>query len=178
MVTDIGQGHPDYEAMLIGNYIMGGGPLSSRIADRVRKQDGLSYTAATQFRGDLQDPRGQYMMFCISNPKNTEKVVTTVREEVDRMLSSGVTGEELNKAKESFLTNRQGGRSRDGRLAGELLQNLRTGRTMDFQKASDEKISILSKEQVDAVLKKVIDPERLLIVTAGDFSKVQDVDEK
>ena len=178
MVTDIGQGHPNYEAMLIGNYIMGGGPLSSRIADRVRKQDGLSYTAATQFRGDLQDPRGQYMMFCISNPKNTEKVVTTVREEVDRMLSSGVTGEELNKAKESFLTNRQGGRSRDGRLAGELLQNLRTGRTMDFQKASDEKISSLSKEQVDAVLKKVIDPERLLIVTAGDFSKVQDVDEK
>ena len=87
-------------------------------------------------------------------------------------------GEELNKAKESFLTNRQGGRSRDGRLAGELLQNLRTGRTMDFQKASDEKISSLSKEQVDAVLKKVIDPERLLIVTAGDFSKVQDVDEK
>ena len=34
---EIGDQHPDYEAMLIGDYIMGGGPLSSRIADRVRK---------------------------------------------------------------------------------------------------------------------------------------------
>ncbi|MFK7770254.1 MAG: M16 family metallopeptidase [Mariniblastus sp.] len=178
VMTDIGDEHPNYEAMLIGNYIMGGGPLSSRIADRVRKQDGLSYTAMTRFSGESLDERGQYMMFCISNPKNTEKVVSTVREEVDRMISSGVTGEELDKAKESYLTNRQGGRSRDSRLAGELLSNLRTGRTMDFQKASDAKISSLSKEQVDAALKQVINPDRLLIITAGDFSKGETTTDK
>jgi zinc protease len=163
--------NPDYEAMVVGNYIMGGGPLSSRIADRVRKQDGLSYTAMTRFQADSEDERGMYMMFCISNPMNTEKVVGTVREEVDRMLDSGVTGEELSKAKESFLTNRQGGRAQDGTLAGELLSNLKTGRTMEFQKSSDEKISLLTKEQVDDALRKVIDPDRLLIITAGDFSK-------
>ena len=170
-MSEIGDDHPDYEAVIIGNYIMGGGPLSSRIADRVRKQDGLSYTAMTRFRGDSEDDRGTYMMFCISNPTNTEKVVSTVREEVDRMIASGVTGEELSKAKESYLTNRKGGRANDGRIASELLTNLKTGRTMDFQQASDEKIATLNKEQVDAALKKVIDPERLVIVTAGDFSK-------
>ena len=171
VMSEIGDDHPDYEAMIIGNYIMGGGPLSSRIADRVRKQDGLSYTAMTRFSGDSEDDRGTYMMFCISNPTNTEKVVSTVREEVDRMIASGVTGEELSKAKESYLTNRKGGRANDGRIASELLTNLKTGRTMEFQQASDEKIATLSKEQVDATLKKVIDPERLVIITAGDFSK-------
>lgn len=165
--------HPDYEAMTIGNYIMGGGPLSSRIADRVRKQDGLSYTAMTRFQADSQDDRGVYFMFCISNPMNTEKVVSTVREEVDRMLASGVTGDELSKAKESFLTNRQGGRASDSKLAGELLSNLKTGRTMDFQQSSDEKISTLTKEQVDAAMRKVIDLDRLTIITAGDFSKTE-----
>ncbi len=169
--TEIGEGHPDYEAMLIGNYIMGGGPLSSRIADRVRKRDGLSYTAMTRFQGDEEDDRGTYMMFCISNPANTEKVVETVREEVDRMLDSGVTGDELDKAKESYLINRRGARARDSQLAGELLSNMKTGRTMEFQEASDEKISTLTKDQVDAALKKVVDPKRLLIITAGDFSK-------
>lgn len=173
IMTKMRDDDPDYEAMVIGNYIMGGGPLSSRIADRVRKQDGLSYTAATQFRADSEDELGTYTMFCISNPMNTEKVVATVQEEVDRMLDSGVTGEELAKAKESYLTNRKGGRARDGRLAGELLSNLKTGRTMEFQQLSDEKISLLTKERVDAVLRKVIDPKRLLIVTAGDFSKVE-----
>ena len=171
--SDINENHQDYEAMLIGNYIMGGGPLSSRIADRVRKQDGLSYTAMTRFQADDQDERGMYMMFCISNPMNTEKVVETVREEVDRMLESGVTGDELQKAKESFLINRRGGRARDGQLASELLSNMKTGRTMEFQNASDDRISTLTKEQVDAAMKKVIDPDRLLIITAGDFNKAK-----
>ncbi|MDG1873817.1 MAG: pitrilysin family protein [Mariniblastus sp.] len=171
LTNKIGQDHPQYEAMEIGNYIMGGGPLSSRIADRVRKQDGLSYTAMTRFMADAEDDRGMYMMFCISNPMNTEKVVSTVKEEVDRMLSSGVTGEELDKAKESFLTNRKGGRARDGRIAGDLLTNMKTGRTMEFQSLSDKKISQLTKEQVDAAIRATIKPERLVIVTAGDFSK-------
>ena len=173
LVTKVNESHPDYEAMEIGNYIMGGGPLSSRIADRVRKQDGLSYTAVTRFRADAQDERGHYMMFCISNPTNTEKVVETVREEVDRMLSNGVTMDELEKAKESFLTNRQGARARDSQIASDLLTNMKTGRTMDFHAQSDQRISQLTKEQVDAALKSVIDPDRLVIITAGDFSKAE-----
>lgn len=164
---------PDYEAMLVGNYIMGGGPLSSRIADRVRKKDGLSYTAMTRFQADSEDERGMYMMFCISNPSNTEKVVETVAEEVDRMLSSGVTGEELEKAKESYLNNRKGNRAKDRVLAGQLLSNLKTGRTMEFQSNSDEKIESLSKDRVDQALKRLIKPEKLVIVTAGDFSKTE-----
>ncbi len=165
---------PDYEAMLIGNYIMGGGPLSSRIADRVRKKDGLSYTAMTQFMADSEDERGMFMTFCISNPTNTEKVVETVAEEVDRMLSSGVTGEELDKAKESYLNNRKGGRAQDRRLASSLLSNLKTGRTMDFQSTSDGKIEALSKDRVDAALRRLIVPEKLVIITAGDFKKVDE----
>ncbi len=170
---------PDYEALLIGNYIMGGGPLSSRLADRVRKKEGLSYTAMSRFNADSIDERGMYMMFMISNPANTERVVETVAEEVDRMLDSGVTGEELDNAKESYLKNRRGSRANDARLAGLLLSNLETGRSLDFQQASDEKIETLSKDQVDSALKKMIDLERLLIVTAGDFESVQkDSDDK
>ena len=44
---------------------------------------------------------------------------------------------------------------------------------MEFQNASDEKISTLTKEQVDAAMKKVIAPDRLLIITAGDFKKAK-----
>lgn len=166
---EIGDEHPAYEAMLIGNYIMGGGPLSSRIADRVRKKDGLSYTAVTQFVGSSEDDRGMFFMFCISKPSNTEKVVETVAEEVDLMRSEGVMPEELAKAKESFLQNRQGGRAQESRIARDLISNLRNGRTMKFQQVSDEKIAGLTKDQVDAALRRVMDPEKMVIVTAGDF---------
>ena len=132
----------------------------------------------TQFNADSEDDRGLYLTFCISNPVNTEKVVSTVQEEVDRMLESGVTGDELDRAKESYLNNRQGSRARESNIASELLSNLRNNRTMAFQQSSDERIAGLSKEQVDAALRKVIDPKRMVIITAGDFSKAETQDEQ
>lgn len=161
----------DYEPMLVGNYILGGGPLASRLADRVRKQDGLSYGVGSQFMADAQDPRGMFMMFAISNPRNTEKVVATIDEELTRFVESGVTGEELEKAKASFLKTRQGRRAQDRGLARMLLNNLINDRTMDYQKESDLRISELSKEQVDNAYKQYLKKENLVIITAGDFEE-------
>jgi len=171
---EIGDQHPDYEAMLIGDYIMGGGPLSSRIADRVRKKDGLSYTAMSRFSGSSENPVGTFFIFCISKPTNTPKVIAAVTEEVDRMRESGVTAEELSKAKESYLKNRQGGRANDRKIASELISNLRLGRTMEFQRASDDKIAGLDKPAVDAALRRVMDLSKMVEVKAGDFTQQDD----
>ncbi len=38
---------PDHPALLIGNYLLGGGPLSSRLANRVRQSEGLSYAVGS-----------------------------------------------------------------------------------------------------------------------------------
>ena len=176
--TDVGDENPDYEAMLIGDYIMGGGPLSSRIADRVRKQDGLSYTAMSRFAGGSENQIGTFFIFCISKPTNTQKVIAAVNEEVDRMRDSGVTADELAKAKESYLKNRQGGRASDRKIASELISNLRLGRTMEFQRASDDRIASLDKPAVDAALRKVMDLSKMVEIKAGDFSKQDEDAEK
>ncbi len=46
---------PDYPALVVGNFILGGGGLSSRIADRLRQKGGLSYTAMSIFAGSPID---------------------------------------------------------------------------------------------------------------------------
>ncbi len=171
---EAGDQDPDYEAMLIGDYIMGGGPLSSRIADRVRKQDGLSYTAMSRFRGSSENPVGTFFIFCISKPTNTQKVIAAVTEEVDRMRDSGVTADELIKAKESYLKNRQGGRASDSKIASELISNLRLDRTMDFQRASDDKIAQLDKPAVDAALRRIMDLNKMVKISAGDFTQKEE----
>ena len=160
---------PDYEPMLIANYILGSGGLSSRLADRVRKKEGLSYTVMSQFNAGTQDDRGLFMMFAISNPDNTEKVVATIDEEVQRLLDSGVTGDELQRAQESWLKSREGNRAEDDRLAAMLRQQLELGRTMQFVADREDRVRSLTREQVDAALRRVIEKDRLIIVTAGDF---------
>lgn len=166
----------NYEAMLIGNYILGGGPLSSRLADRVRKKEGLSYGVGSQFQADAQDKSGGFVVFAISNPDNTEKVVTTVGEELQRIIESGVEAKEMRKARKSYLRTRKGRRANDNSLAGRLRENLELGRTMAFYGEGDDRIEALTKEQVEAAIKKLVTPEKMIIVTAGDFEREKKAD--
>lgn len=164
----------DYEALLVGNYVLGGGPLSSRLADRVRKKEGLSYTVGSQYRADTFDDQAVFTIFAISNPQNTEKVATTIIEEIARLLNEGIEEEEFNKAKESYLTNRKGGRADDRRLARTMRKNLQAGRTMAFYGESDQQMESLTKEQVETALKKFVEVDKLVIITAGDFASLKE----
>ena len=163
--------NPDYEALLIGNYVLGGGPLSSRLADRVRKKDGLSYTVGSQFRAESIDEQATFSIYAISNPDNTEKVATTIAEVIQKYFDDGIEDEELAKAMDSYLTKRKGGRADDRRLAGLLRKNLEVGRDMSFFSQSDQTMADLTKDKVEAAMKSFLDMEEMVIVTAGDFEK-------
>ena len=170
--TPLKDSDPDYPDMVAGNYILGGGALSSRIADRLRQKGGLSYTAMSMFSADPFDPHAALMILAIYNPINVEKVVTGVDEEVHRLLRDGVKPDELDKAKTGFLQQLQiHARRDDPVLASLIAENLYVGRTMRFQAEFEQKIKELKPEAVNAALRKHIDPKRLSVVTAGDFKK-------
>ena len=64
-----------YPALVIGNYVFGGsGGLSSRLGDRVRQKEGLSYGIGSGVRSSAVDPRTSFYIFAIVNPKNVEKL--------------------------------------------------------------------------------------------------------
>ena len=115
--TPLKDSDPDYPALVAGNYILGGGALSSRIADRLRQKGGLSYTAMSMFAADPFEPHAALMILAIYNPINVDKVVTGVDEEVDRLLRDGVKPDELDKAKTGYLQQQQIMRADDSTLA-------------------------------------------------------------
>jgi len=160
---------PDYPALVAGNYILGGGSLSSRIADRLRQKGGLSYTAAANFAASPLDPSANLRIMAIYNPVNVAKVVSGVDEEVARILRDGVTAEELKRAKDGYLKQLEVSRTNDNLLASSLAENLFIGRTMQFDADLEAKIKALTVEDVNAALRKYIHPEQLSVVTAGDF---------
>jgi zinc protease len=171
LAAPIKDSDPDYPALVAGNFILGGGSLSSRIADRLRQKGGLSYSAASIFSADPLDARGALMIFAIYNPINVEKVITGVREEVERILRDGATPDELTRSKAGYLQQQRVLRSEDAALAAILADDLYVGRTMKFQAELERKIRELTPDAVNAALRKYIDPSRLTVVTAGDFKK-------
>ncbi|MEX0677650.1 MAG: pitrilysin family protein [Pirellulales bacterium] len=160
----------DYPAIVIGNYVFGGGALSSRLGDRVRQKEGLSYGVGSAVSSDALDARSSLTIYAICNPKNMEKVNTAINEELTKLLADGVTAAELARAKQGYLQQQQVARTNDAALAGMLSQNLFVDRTMAFYGELENRISALSPEQVLEALRKYVDPKRLVVVDAGDFA--------
>jgi zinc protease len=162
---------PDYPALVIGNFIFGGGSLSSRLGDRVRQKEGLSYGVGSSFTAGAEDKLGRLTINAICNPGNIGKVESAVLEELERLLKDGVTGDELGKAKQAWLQSRELSRSSDFFITDRLERGLRLDQTLNYDAELEKKVAALAPDDVHAALKKHLDPKRLVIVIAGDFAK-------
>jgi zinc protease len=161
----------DYPALLMGNYILGSGALSSRLGNRIRQQEGLSYSVSSSLNVSSWDERASLNIMAICNPRNISRVEKAAREELERLLRDGVSAEELANAKQGYLQSQKVARSTDPALVG-MLSNLRhLGRTMAFQAEVEDKIQALTPDQVQAAMNRHIDPKKLIVVTAGDFKE-------
>ena len=160
---------PDYPPLLMGNYLLGSGALSSRLGTRVRQQEGLSYSIGSSLTVSSFDQRAGLTITAICNPQNIRRVEKAVQEELERLLRDGVTKEELDQGRQGYLQAQKVDRSSDSALLGILANLSHVGRTMAFQDELEKKIQALTPEQIAAALRKHIDPKKLVIVTAGDF---------
>ncbi len=162
--------HPQYGAMLIANYILGGSALSSRLGDRVRQQEGLSYGIGSGLTSHPIDDRASITIFAISNPTNGTKLAEVIREEIARLFEAGITSEELESAKSGYLQSLQVDRTSDGGLAQQLTQHLFAKRTMKYQSMLEQRIRELTVEDVNAAIRSIIRPNEWVSAIAGDLS--------
>jgi zinc protease len=162
---------PDYPAALIGNYVLGGGGLSSRLADRLRQKDGLSYGSGSMFTADAEDENATLRVFAIFNPGNLAKVEAGIKEEFARLLKDGVTPAELEKAQKGYLQQMKIARTSDAGLSATLARYLYLGRTLQFDAYRERNIQALTLEAVNNAVKKYLDPKNMTSIVAGDFKE-------
>lgn len=170
---------PDYPTLEIADYLFGGSSLSSRLANRVRQKEGLSYGVVSSLNVSAFDPRAGFSILAICNPANIDKVETAVKEELDKLLADGVTAEELDRAKQGYLQSQKVRRTSDAGLSATLAELSYKGRTMKFIADLEQKINNLTPDQVAAAVRKHLHPQDLIIVKAGDFkTKSSDADNR
>ena len=162
---------PDFAAMSMGNYLLGGAPLASRLSNRVRGEKGLSYGVGSFFLADSTDKAGMVQIFAITNPANMQKVDLTIAEEIGKFLKEGVSLEELDSGKKGFIDSMKVQRTSDAGLAGQLANGLFVGRKFDYYTELEKKIESLSPSEIQKAYQKLLDPKKLTIIQAGDFEK-------
>ncbi|WP_424004300.1 M16 family metallopeptidase [Maribacter sp. IgM3_T14_3] len=169
---NISDSHEDYAALEIASSILGGGFLNSRIADRLRQKDGVSYGAGAGFQGDgnKDDQNSQMYLYAIYAPENFDKVQLGFKEEIARFIKDGITEEELTNAINGWIQSKNVSRAKDNELSSLINNNIFYNRTLDFQKSIEDNVSKLTVSKVNAAIKKYIGPyEKWSVVNAGDF---------
>jgi zinc protease len=161
----------DYPALRLGNFIFGGGTLSSRLGNRIRQKEGLSYGVTSALTASPRDPNASFIVTASTNPVNIDRVEKAVAEELKEFLANGPSPEELADAKKAYLEAQKVGRTGDAALAGQIATNLQIGRTFAHTRETEKRIAALTPGEVKEAFGNYIDPKKLIIIRAGDFKK-------
>jgi zinc protease len=167
---NLGETDPDYPAMLLANTMIGNG-AQSRLFQRIREKEGLSYAVQSEFVAGSTYRYGQFLGIAICNPQNIAKVESAFKDEMGKIVNQGFTVEEVATAKKAFLEERQVNRSQDPTLVRMLQRDAQFGWTMAHDAEIDQKIAALTADDVNAAVKRQLDLASISYFKGGDFKK-------
>lgn len=159
----------DYPALYLANYLLGDSE-TSRLWNRIRVRDGLSYTVRSNLDVSSHEPAGHWTIYAITAPGNTARVQRAVSEELARALHGGFTAEEVRQGIAALLNRRKLRLAQDGVLAGTWIDYMRLGRNYTRWSDMDKKLAALTAPQVNAALRAVLKPSEFSTAIAGDTS--------
>jgi zinc protease len=161
---------PDYAAMLMADYMFGGG-ITARLPDRVRNREGYSYSVSSSFTAPVEGDAAVFSASAISNPTNTPNVEASLLDELRKTLRDGFTAAELAAAKKAIRDDRIGARSSDGGLMNLITAREQYQRTLAWDEQLDAKLQALTLEQVNSAFRRYVDASKISIVKGGDFKR-------
>ena len=171
MLIKLRDDDPDYPALLLGNYLLGGSS-DSRLVRRIREKEGLSYSVGSFLSADSFYPRGSFGLFAIYAPQNRARIEAALTEEIRKAFADGFTAQEVEAGKKGFLHARALARSDDATVAGRLVSYLVLGRTFAWDEELERKVAALTPQGVIDAMRRHIVPARLSVVKAGDFANL------
>jgi zinc protease len=161
----------DYPALVLGNYLLGGGFLNSRLAARIRGKEGISYGIASQLQVSSLDKSGAFIVRAIYAPENLTRLETAFKEEIARALKDGFGADEVKAAKTGWLQGRQVDRAQDAGLAARLTALAFLNRKVAWDANLEQRVDALTPADIQAALGRHFDLAKMSIVKAGDFAK-------
>lgn len=161
----------DYAALRVATHVLGASGFDSRLLTRLRQKEGVSYGAGAWLNASSFEPSAQIGMAAIFAPENRARVEAAFNDELARFVRDGVTQAELDTAKRAMKAQSDTWRSEDGAVAGAIAGHLERGRQFKWNAELDARVEALTLAEVNAAIKRWIDPAKTNWSWAGDFDK-------
>ena len=163
--------NPDFYAVAVMNYILGGGGFSSRLVNRIRDEQGLAYDVDSGFEADVMP--GPFSVRLQTRNEAANKAIVNVLTELKRIRMEPVSPQELADAKAYLIGSFPLRLDTTGKLAGLLtvveLHGLGLSYFEDYPKA----IATVTQEDVLRVAKKYLNPDLYALVVVAKQAEAQ-----
>jgi len=159
--------HPDYPALMVANYLLGGSE-TSMMWQRVREQEGLSYTVRSDVSVSSNEPSGNWTLYAIHAPDTSARLQAAFEEILQTALEQGFDEEAVKQSVQALLNYRKLNRSRDGVLAQSWVNYLALGRDFTWSAEVDAALSQLDAQTVNRVLRQYLQPAAFSSALASD----------
>lgn len=163
------RGDPDYFALYVGNYILGGGGFDSRLLNEVRQKRGLAYSVYSYFMPMRE--AGAFQIGLQTRTDQTNEALQVVRQTLANFVANGVTDTELTQAKNNIV----GGFPLRIDSNKEILEYLAVigfyDLPLNYLDEFPKRVEAVTAEQIQAAFKRHIDPDKLVTIVVGGSGK-------
>lgn len=163
--------HPDATAVRVMNLILGGGGFTSRITNKVRTEEGLAYSAGSQFSPDYYYP-GQFRAGFSSKSRTCALAAKLILEEVTRIRDEPVTAEELEVAKASVIETFPRAFESKKAVRDLCLEEEWRPRPEGYYRTYRDRVRALTVADIQRVAREHLDPEKLAILVVGRWEEI------
>jgi zinc protease len=159
---------PDYFAVQVMNFILGGGSFTSRITMKVRSDEGLSYSQGSRYRYRWGYP-GTFSGFVTTKSSTVGYAISLILDEFNRIRNEPVTDFEMDTAINYYLESFSNSFESGQRTMSTFANLEMTGKPMDYYQTYRDKIRAVTKAKVQEVARKYVRPDQAVIMIVGDF---------
>ena len=165
----ISRDNPDYYALTVMNYILGGGGFSSRLVEEIRNKRGLAYSLASFF--DAGKYPGSFQIILQTKNSSAREAIDLSFREMERIRKEGVSEKELEGAKKYLIGSFPMRLNTQGKLANFLSQVEYYGLGLDYPEKYPFLIRSVTTEEVLRVAKKYLHPENTILVIVANLKE-------
>jgi zinc protease len=165
----ISRGNPDYYAVSVMNYILGGGGFASRLLEEIRNKRGLAYSVESFF--DPGKYPGSFQIVLQTKNRSAREAISLAIGQMKLIRKEPVSSKELDGAKKYFIGSFPLRLDTQGKLAKFLVQVQYYGLGLDYPEKYRSLISSVTKEQLMKVANKYLHPENCILVVVANLKE-------
>ena len=168
------RGDSDYFSLYVGNHILGGGGMVSRLFEEVREKRGLSYSAYSYFSPMLF--KGPFTAGLQTKTDQVDEAISVLLENIKNYIEQGPTEEELIAAKKNITGGYPLRIDSNGKILNYVVVIGYYKLPLDYLETFNNNVEAVTIESIKDAFKRRLSPDKLVMVKVGTLSNKKSED--